>query len=213
MRRAVGSQAERRLIAAILLVGCLLGFSSASGEPYPADYIPIEAGTCVNSSTSSAALWRETVERLREGELAGAMTTAQSLVDQCPNDPYARHLAALCAWAVGERSLAARWLVAAYRADTNLSMAAIALAALNADPATEAAALGWLRRGLARASAGERAYWLTRPPFRPLWQMASDRWRARLREWGVPEDLEKARALATPPGRSRDAPAAGTAWP
>ncbi|MCS6771539.1 MAG: hypothetical protein NZ740_05890 [Kiritimatiellae bacterium] len=159
----------------------------------------IDPGPCIRRDEKLRAAWLRARHYIHQRFYADALLLLTNCLESCPQDASSRHLAALCAWGVGQRDVAARWLVIATRLDPNQPAPAAALAALYARDEKDAVAIGWLRRAVTGLEAPLRAWWLTRPSLDPLWQRASPAWLAFLDEIGVPTDQASARAAAREP--------------
>jgi hypothetical protein len=175
------------------------GVSVTFGAPDIPDYRLFAPGACVEQNPSLHSVWREALAALEARRYGEAVHKLSSALAICPDDGPLRHQAALAAWGIGERPIALRWLVLAFRKSDATPATAAALAALNAEAATESVAIGWLRRGLVSADVEERAFWLTRDSFTKLWERDSAEWRALLAELGVPQDRAVARAMGARP--------------
>jgi hypothetical protein len=188
-------------IARVILLSAVWA-SAAPGAPDIPDYRIFAPGACVERDPALHPAWHEALAALearRYGEAAHILSAALAA---CPDDGPLRHQAALAAWGIGERAIAMRWLVMSFRQSDASPATAAALAALNAESATESIAIGWLRRGLADADVEERAFWVTRASFSALWARNSAEWRALLNELGVPLDRAVARAMGVRPVRT-----------
>ncbi len=183
-----------RIIAGILLYAAI-----ARGAPDIPDYRLFAPGACIERDETLHPAWREALAALEGRRYGEAAHLLSNLLTVCPDDAAVRHQAALAAWGIGERAVAARWLVMAFRQAGATPATASALAALHSTAATETIAIGWLRRGLASVNVEERAYWVTRTSFDALWARGSSDWMALMRELGVPADRDVARAMGVRP--------------
>lgn len=167
-------------------------------EPIRA-YALVAPGLCVVQDEQARAIWLRALAHFEAGAWDAARPDFLRVLGRCPDDGAARHLAALCAWAEGERPLAIRWLVQVHRQGHAPPATAVALAALHAESGVEPVAIGWLRRGLGAVETAEKAWWITRPAFDALWRNPAPSWLALIEELGLSPELSVTRALAVQP--------------
>lgn len=156
---------------------------------------------CLRQSSELAERWNDAVSLFDAQDFVAARRVFQLCSAECPSDSAPIHMIALCAWAQNERPQAARFLARALRKTQPQPASAFAMAALEMNGDDDAVAVGWLRRGLREVSAPERAYWLSRTVFEPLWQKASPAWVELLNEFSVSTNRAEVRALARQPPR------------
>lgn len=183
----------------IVLLGLFALAFSTSGAPDIPDFALVEPGACIRRDANLRAEWSNAQALIRQRFYADAMVQLTNCLAKCPEDAATRHLAALCAWGVGQRALATRWLITAQRQQNPPPATAAALAALHARVEPESIAIGWLRRATEPLALEQRAYWATRPSLEPLWRRNSNAWRELIASLGLPEDLAVARALSVAP--------------
>lgn len=199
MQRLCHAQAETPVtrVRRILMI-CLFATAAIAAPDIP-DYASVTPSPCVTRDESIRAAWIEGQALIRNRRYPDAMALLSPILTTCPDDAATRHLAALCAWGIGQRALATRWMVQAFRQGPPEPAIAAALAAIHAGAETESVVIGWLRRGTEPLELSSRAFWITRPSFNRFWASNSPVWRDFIREMGLPTQLEVARAMGTPP--------------
>lgn len=206
MQRVLLTQAQMPALRWALFCALLFIAIPASSAPDIPDFASVTPGSCITRDAAMRNDWINAHSLILARNYPAAMALLSPLITACPDDASARHLAALCAWGVGQRALAARWLAQASRMRDAEPATAVALAALNAETATESVAIGWLRRALAPLDIYSRAFWVARPSFNRLWASASETWRAFIQEMGLPIDVAVVRAMGVPPVVHVEAP-------
>ncbi len=199
MQRVLLKQAQTPVLRSVLFSALLFIATPAFSAPDIPDFSSVTPGPCITRDPAMRENWINAHTLIRARDYPSAMAILSPMISACPDDASARHLAALCAWGIGQRALATRWLVQAARQRDAEPATAVALAALNAEAATESVAIGWLRRALEPLDLYTRAFWVTRPSFNRLWSSASEPWRAFIQEMGLPADLTVVRAMGVPP--------------
>ncbi len=182
----------------------------AAGAPAASDFDDFmlrNPGPCVRAGEPLMLRWEAGQRAFAGGAYTEATSAFLAVAEGCPADASARHMAALSALASGEPAQAIRLFVRAERLPGADARVAFALAAAHTNATDEASAIGWLKRGLARAAPAERPFWVTRPAFARLWNNRAPAFLALLEEFDLPTDATEAafRSKAPPP----DSPPAG----
>lgn len=188
-------------------VGALALNAWAADNTDVEQYAFANPSACIQQTPGNAERWTTALSLFASRDYVGARREFLYFAGLCPSDPAPRHMAALCAWALGDQPQAVRRLVQVLRLPQPPAASAIAMAALRASTGTDVVAIGWLRRGLQQAPKTEHAYWISRPAFDRLWQESSPAWTDLLEEFELPRNQADVQSIATPMEHESSTPA------